>query len=94
MPPPTLLQLLKERPLKHPVVRDNQFGEVIRQGVQLPRDPFHRHYDPTLKNKPEKLPGEVIQPQSRAAVFNHPQQVLGVHLKHHKLRLTQMNHCL
>jgi len=59
MPPLALLELPKERSLKHPIIWDDELRQLVRQGVLLPRDPFYHNGLPKLQAKPKNLPREI-----------------------------------
>ncbi len=56
MPPPAMFKLLKELPLKHPIIWDDELRQVVRQGVLLPWDQFNQNNNTKLQTEPKKLP--------------------------------------
>ena len=77
---PFVIQKLKPIPGEHPVLRDNHLGDLLREGVLLTGNPFHRNCDSVAQSKPENISCHVVDRELRPTTIHDPRQILRIHL--------------
>jgi hypothetical protein len=88
--PPFGVQPLEESWGKHPIIRDEELRELIRECILLSRHPLDRNSNPMGITKPKEVLRQSVKRDPSAPPINDTLEVHRVHLEEHHLPTAKM----